>query len=270
MREDMVNKGENSYNMEFDETDLKIMQALSDELSEIEVREELIGATLRAAKREMGEEVIPLPNKNTQDGAQKKRTHRYRFWGATITAAAVLLLITLGIGELQGGRKSAQDGDYGAYEMLTQNNFSGASHRPDSVGGSAFEGSEVEADGMNGAGGDDLMNFVSPKEEGTDEWLYQELLAEFDRIKLESSLSSGAPEPESVDGDLEAGMTTGEEAKEKSRRIEWQGDGRTLSCMIYAPNYRLEAVLQEGEKEWRIVLDDWVYAKELWELASDL
>ena len=39
--------------------------------------------------------------------------------------------------------------------------------------------------------------------------------------------------------------------------------------MIYLPDYQIEAVLQEGEKERQILLEDFVYAKELWELAAE-
>lgn len=84
-----------------DDTDRKIMQALSGELSEITVSKELFERTLSAAKEQ-------------KNG--KKRERGYHFAGRMFAVAAAVLLIALGVSLVQNKgnlRENLADGSIG-------------------------------------------------------------------------------------------------------------------------------------------------------------
>lgn len=246
MHRNMDKKVKNSYNMEFDTIDRKIMQALSDELSEIEVSEELIAKTLCSAGGDAEREVL-LPHQNTC----KKGKYSYSFWGGTI-AAAILLFVILGLFVNQGGRKDK------AEDFFVQENFFDTASKPGMSGG------QQENNGMLSWEGEGSPADM-PMEEDTREWLYQELLAAFNEEIEEFPSDAVTNEAEGSDGSISQEKLEGRE----SRKIVWQREDKILTCVIYLPDYQIEAVLQEGEKERQILLEDFVYAKELWELAAE-
>lgn len=237
----MNEKVKNSHNMEFDTTDRKIMQALSDELSEIEVSKELVAKTLLSAGED-AESKIMLPHQNTC----KKGKYPYSFWGGTI-AAAILLFVILGIFVRQGGQKDEAE-DF--FDTMFEPNMSGG--RQEGKEMLDWEGEGNPAD--------------MPMEEDAGEWLYQELLAVFNGEIEEFPSNAVINEAEEGDG----GFISQEKLEgQESRKMVWQREDKILTCVIYLPDYQIEAVLQEGEKTRQILIKDFVYAKELWELAAD-
>lgn len=290
-----------------DETDLRIMQALSDELSDITVSEELIARTLRAAKeqKKAGEERKEKEQWGVGENRKKKKARVYRIWGGALTAAAALLIVVLGVGTMRLGRKDASNeysgsaanesmmngmdnasaGQSGSMEDSTVNEsaaitdgeakgewediFSdGNSYEINDFHGNEIQGSEIQdwngtesADMTNEAGGSFDVEEPLPESGATQETpdetaaenerrLYDELLAAFDTA-------------EEITPESDA------ETKGDARSISWQGDGRTLSCVIYREDYRIVATLEENGVRRQIVLENWAYACELWELAGE-
>lgn len=325
-----------------DETDLRIMQALSDELSDITASEELIARTLRAAEeqkaagKERNENGLKVAEEekrqrgaeeNRQEKEQKsaersrekteqrhggenrkKKARVYRIWAGTLTAAAALLIVVLGVGAMQFGKKDASNGYSGsaANESMPNESMtdSASGGLPGSMDNSTmnepaadlneaakgewedifsdgnsyeindFHGSEIQdskmpdrnetesADMTNEAEGsldeeeplpdrEPVQETTQEGEENKDLWLYGELLAAFDAY-------GEAPEHGSAG-----------EIKGDARSISWQSDGRTLSCVIYQEDYRIAAALEENGVRREIVLENWAYAQELWELAGE-
>lgn len=248
MHKDMGKKVKDSYNIELDNTDREIMQTLSDELSEIKVSEELIARTLLAAGNNAECQIV-LPNKNLR----RKRARPYRFLGGTI-AAAVLLFVIFMLGVQKRGMKEDADGffDY----------FSEANFQPNTSGGQQ-EGKVI----LEGEGTENPADIL--KTEDTGEWLYQELLAAFSAEGEDSSFSDAAINEESEESD-DLVCSPEESKEEESRKIVWQRGDRILTCVIYLPDYRIEAVLQEKDKMQQISIKDFVYAEELWEFAAGM
>lgn len=247
MHKDMGKKVKDSYNIELDNTDREIMQVLSDELSEIEVSEELIARTLLAAKNNAECQIV-LPNKNLR----RERARPYRFLGGTI-AAAVLLFVIFMLGIQKRGMKEDADGflDY----------FSEADFQPNTSGG------QQEIVILEGEGTENPADIS--KTEDTGEWLYQELLAAFSAEGEDSSFSDAAINEELEESD-DLVCSPEESKEEESRKIVWQRGDRILTCVIYLPDYRIEAVLQEKDKVQQISIKDFVYAEELWEFAAGM
>lgn len=290
-----------------DGIDLLIMQTLSDELSDITVSEELIAKTLRAAEeqRKAGENRAEREQRDAEEKRGKKRAHVYRIWGGALTAAAALIIVVLGVGAMRledrkasneytgsmagGDMMNGTEGLYaeqdGGVESSPMNEPEGISNEemkgewedgfagqnsyetdqayPEEIQSSEIRGWSVtesadmtdEAEGGFGAAepfpekevGKEITDNVSG-ENGA--WLYDELLAAFDTAEKAT--------PEFV-GEL----------KGETRSISWQSDGATLSCLVYREDYRIEAVLEENGVKRTIVLENWVYARELWELAGE-
>ena len=82
-----------------------------------------------------------------------------------------------------------------------------------------------------------------PEDEDMKEWMYRQLLAEFEKDQ---------------DGDIDG-----------YRSISWQKEEVTLSCVVYREDYRIEAVLTLNGQTRSLVLTDWIYAGELWEMAGE-
>ncbi|MDE7210236.1 MAG: hypothetical protein K2O03_02175 [Lachnospiraceae bacterium] len=241
-----------------DDTDRRIMQALSDELSEITVSKELFERTLSAAKEQ-------------KNGKKKKAGRGQRFAGRMFAAAAAVLVIALGAELVQNagntkknsGNKMAE-GDFSDGIGYVQNagedwQFSS------SASGSEGEGYCGDADASLWDGADVKDGSVDeplqePEQGG--EWLYRELLAAFD--------AAGGAEDAVSDADgVAEEPPLSQESEGKLRSISWQRDGKELSCVIYGEDYRIVAVLWENGKMQSLELKDWVYAPQLWEMAVE-
>jgi cobalamin biosynthesis protein CobT len=95
-----------------------------------------------------------------------------------------------------------------------------------------------------------------PEDEDMKEWMYQQLLAEFDKaVAMEEA---DVEHKKDQDGDFDG-----------YRSISWQKEEGTLSCVVYREDYRIEVVLTLNGQTRSLVLTDWIYAGELWEMAGE-
>lgn len=306
MREDTIIKENGAAFVpmdEIDETDRKIMRALTDELSEVTVSEELIAATLRKAglstPQNMEENGVlqggvqdkPLQEKaegnlSAGSGGSPKKTTKKNlsaFYVRGITfAAAVLILVVFGmlkVGKMGASKKadfsagsSGQEAGNlnlsGSEESTTSdyNTMDGAhtgewfdDNHVNNMDGNIIEDvGEGNFNQISPMPGESLSDALcsEPEDEDMKEWMYQQLLAEFDKaVAMEEA---DVEHKKDQDGDIDG-----------YRSISWQKEEVTLSCVVYREDYRIEAVLTLNGQTRSLVLTDWIYAGELWEMAGE-
>ncbi len=237
-----------------DDTDRRIMQALTDELSEITVSKELFERTISAAQKQ-------------KNG--KKAGRGQRFAGRMFAAAAAVLVIALGAELVQNaGNTKKSSGNKMAGADFSDGigyvqNAGGDWQLSSSASGSEEEGYYGDADGSLWDAADvkdgSVDESLQEPEQGG-EWLYRELLAAFDA-------AGGGEDAVSDAGGVAEDPPLLQESEGEQRSVSWRQDGKELSCVIYGEDYRIVAVLWEDGKMQSLELKDWVYAPQLWEMA---
>ncbi|MDE7328102.1 MAG: hypothetical protein K2N63_17785 [Lachnospiraceae bacterium] len=241
-----------------------------------------------------GESLVEaVGGKDAKKAAKKNWSNRRTF--GTMLAFAVLALVVFGVWEIgkNGDYWNYKQGDYSGGNVSTESGqkseeglspgYAGEGNS-NPVGGGIITEWDTLGNNQKGEGfQDNQLNQVDgsleqgvengnlspeealpgespdpscPEPEDTTEWIYQLLLEEFDRIENLAEGMDGVPAGE-LDG-----------AADGQRSIFWQKEDGTLTCVIYEPDYRIEAVLDRNGQTFRIVLFDWEYAEVLWEMAG--